>query len=132
MAMQPLGSREKLLLGVIAVLVIVLIVFVLSPFVPSSPEYSADLNVHIDMDNINMGETVNYTIFADGHRALDSYIVGQHATEYEYADLSITVKWSENETHLCLVEVFCKGTRYTASIWVADGLEGSTSFHIWA
>jgi hypothetical protein len=129
-SMHPLSIREKSLIGVIAVLIVVLIVVAAFALVPSSPKYSGDLNVHIDYYGIPIGNVVDFTVFIDGHHGTDGNLTGTQVTQIAETDLSIVVKWSGNETHLCLVEVFCRGNRYATSVWLADGLESSTSFLI--
>jgi len=129
--MTPLGSREKLLMGVIAVMIVVVVITAVFAFVPRSSKYSGDLNVHIDIYGVPKDVTINYTIFIDGHHGKEGNVIGTGAfMGIEDTDVSLVVKWSGNATHLCLVEVFCQGNRYPGSVWLADGLDSSLRFLI--
>lgn len=129
--MTPLGSREKLLVGALVILVVVVVVLAVFAFVPRSPKYSAVLNIHIDYYGIGKGETINFTVFVNGHHRTDGSLTGTRDFPLiEDTDLSIVVRWSGHETHQCLVEVFCEEKRYATSVWVANGLESSIRFII--
>jgi len=102
-------KRKKLAL-VVAVAVIVVVVVAIAVVNPFAPRYGATLNVVVYG---NSG--VSYSVFVNGHQII------KEATIVSYASVhTLNITWKGNATHLCIVDVYSQGKKYSEPAWLTD------------
>ncbi len=124
--MARLSSREKILSGVVVGLVVVLAVVSTIAFMPNAlaPKRSTTVHLYIYYYGVSYQETVEYSVFYDGHHTQDNVVTGNWTgNQAGDSDVYFVAKWSGDETHQCLIEVYIGGDRYTESLWLLDGVE---------